>query len=311
MEPTKSSEMIISDGPGITSGRKFSKERIITLVILAAAIIVLIVGIVLIAVASGEKKTSSKLGQEEKTTASVPTSTATPSPPDRCGFSEEAKRVGLEEFLIRVKETYYKLHPYEVHFDPDASTERIKVEYVAYDPTPSVIKNRTDTSLALLKEINGKNIKTDALKHRERKALAQVKHFLQHVFGQPYDVNYYAGDWMLGPNQRCMQEICNHGNAIFKGLGRHHKPFSAADVERIETKLKTHKAGILQYIENMKMGVRKGMVRSVEVCEAGSFSINRKYLNVFLYNSTGKQMCFLLLLSFYLFLCVQVFALNA
>ncbi|KAL9986419.1 hypothetical protein ACROYT_G000566 [Oculina patagonica] len=292
MEPTKSSEMIISDSPGITFGSKLSKERIVTLVVLAVAVIILIVGVVLIAVAAGDKKTAekesgsiSKQDGDEKTTTLTPTATTGPS--SRCDFSEEAKRVGLDGFLNRVKETYYTLHPYEVHLDPDASTESIKVEYAAYDPTPSVIKNRTDISLALFKEINETRINTNALKHRERKALAKVKHFLQHVFGQPYDVNYYAGDWMLGPNNRCLQEICNHGNAVSKGLGRHHKPYSVADVELIGTKLKTHKAGILQYIDNMKMGVRKGMVRTVEECEAGSLAINRRYLNVFLYGSTG------------------------
>ena len=294
MEPTKSSEMIISDGPGITFGRKFSKERIITLVILTAAIIVLIVGIVLIAVASGETAekssgSSSKQGQEDKTTASVPTSTAVPSSPDRCDFSEEAKRVGLGEFLSRVKATYYKLHPYDVYWDPDVTIDRIRMEFVAYDPTPSVIKNRTDTALALLKEINDKTINADALKPRERKALAQVKHYLKHIFGRPYDVNYYAGDWMLGPNLFCWQEICYHGYAVHNGLGLYHKPYTASDVELIETKLKTHKAGILQYIENMKMGVRKGMIRSKEECEAGINTIKRQYLNVSLYNSTGEK----------------------
>ena len=220
--------------------------------------------------------------------------------------------MGLDEFLNRVKATYYKLHPYEIHFDPDASTERIKVEYVPYDPTPSVIKNRTDTSLALFKEINETIITTEALKHRERKALAKVKHFLQHVFGQPYDVNYYAGDWMLGPNKRCIQQICDLGKAVYNGLGVHHKPNNASDVELIETKLKTYNTSILQYMENMKMGVHKGMVRTVEECKAGSKTINTRYLNVFLNGSRGKEMLFffLLRLPINLPLCVVVSASN-
>ena len=195
----------------------------------------------------------------------------------------------LGEFLSRVKATYYKLHPYDVHWNPDATPSEIRQEFVAYDPTPSVIKNRTDTALELLKEISDKKIIADALQPRERKALAQVKHYLQHIFGQPYDVNYYAGDWMLGPNLFCWQEICYHGYAVHNGIGLHHKPYHASDVELIEKKLKTHKAGILQYIENMKMGVRKGMVRSIEECEAGINTIKRQYLNVSRYNATGKE----------------------
>ena len=313
MESAKSTEMMIVEPSNVKFGRGLSKERTITLVVLAVGIIFLIVGIVLIAMAAGDKKTveessgsSSTQGQEEKTTASVPPTTirpptstlaststfaptASPGPSSRCDFSEEAKRVGLAEFLGRVKTTFYKLHPYDVHLDPDVTTDRVKAEYVAYDPSPSVIKNRTDTALALLKEINEKTINTDALKPRERKALAQVKHYLQHVFGQPYDVNYYAGDWMMGPNLFCWQEICYHGYGVYNGLGLNHKPYNAKDVELIETKLKTHKAGILQYIENMKMGVRKGMVRSVEECKAGINSIKRQYLNISLYNSTGER----------------------
>ena len=274
MQPTKSTEMMVSDGKGVTFGReRLSKERIITLVVLAVAMIFLIVGIALIAVAAaGKEKDDEKAANRAA-----------------CDFSEEAKRVGLGEFLNKVKATYYKLHPYEVYDEPDVTTDRIKAEYVAYDPTPSVIKNRTDTSLALLKEINDKNIKTDALKPRERKVVAQVKHYLQHVFGQPFDANYYAGDWMMGPNKRCWQEICYHGNAVYNGLGLHHNPKSASDVELIEKKLKTHKAGILQYVQNMKMGVRKGMVRSVKACKVGIKALQAKYLKVSVYNETGRQ----------------------
>ena len=277
MEPTKRTD---TQNTRTKLGRQRpSKERIVTLVMLAVSIIFFIVGIVLLAMASVYKN--------EATTAQ-PIPTKNPVPSSRCDYSEEAKRVGLGEFLNRVKAAYYKLHPHDV-YRTDMPTTWVPAEYVSYDPTPSVIKNRTDTALALLKEIKDKTINTDALKSRERKALAQVKHYLQHIFGQAYDVNYYAGDWMMGPNLLCWQEICYHGYAVHNGLGIYNKPYNTSDVELIETKLKTHKAGILQYIENMKMGVRKGMVRSVEECQAGINTIKRQYLNVSLYNATGKE----------------------
>jgi len=281
MEFSSSTEFVISEDSDTNSGQS-RKERIITIALLVVASIVLIVGVVLIAVAStkNDAKSASTSTTMEPQQNSVPTkesgssstvSTKSGSTPTvattksvlhTCAFSEEAQNVGLGEFLGRVKSTYYKLHPYDVVFDPDANTDQIKREYVAYDPTPSTIKNRTDTAQALLKEISDKSIKTDLLKLRERKALAQVKHFLQHVFGQPYDVNYFAGDWMMGPNLFCWQPICGHGYGVYNGIGRHHKPHNADDVKLIESKLKTHKAGFLQYIENMKMGVRRGMIRS-------------------------------------------------
>lgn len=256
--------MMVSDEKSVTFGRQGpSKERIITIMILAVATIIFIVGIALIAIAAKEK------GKDDGTSGANAAAAAPSDKSAKCDYSEEAKRVGLGEFLDKVKSSYYKLHPYAVYDDPDVTPERIKKEYVAYDPTPSLIKTRTDTSLNLLKEINKKDINKAALKPREKKVVAQVKHYLQHVFGQPFDVNYYAGDWMMGPNKRCWQEICNIGRAVQNGLGRYFKPNDASDVELIETKLRTFNAGILQYIENMKMGIRKGMVRSKEACEVG------------------------------------------
>ena len=321
MEFSRSTEFVISEDSDTKSGRS-RKERIIAIALLVVASIVLIVGVVLIAVAStkNDAKSASTSTTMEPQQNSVPTkesgssstvstksgstpTVATTKPALRaCALSEEAQNVGLGEFLGRVKSTYYKLHPYDFVFDPDATTDRIKREYVAYDPTPSTIKNRTDTAQAFLKEISDKSIKTDLLKLRERKALAQVKHFLQHVFGQPYDVNYYAGDWMMGPNLSCWQEICAQGYGVYNGIGRHHKPYNADDVKLIESKLKTHKAGFLQYIENMKMGVRRGMIRSTEECEAGNEAIKRQYLNTSRYNETGEVVAvapFFLLTHFY------------
>ena len=273
---------IMLNEPKVKKGSKLSKERLIALVVLAIGIILFIVGIVLIAIASVDKNSAK---HEEQTS---PTSTPVPQTYSACALSDEAQNSGLPEFLNRVKTTYYELHPYEVYSDPDVPENKVKVEYVAYDPSPEVIKKRTDASLALLEEIKDKVINTDALKPRERKALAQVRHYLDHVFGQPYDVNYYAGDWMMGPNLFCWQPICVHGYGIYNGLGLYHKPYNTSDVELIETKLITHKDGILQYIENMKMGVRKGMVRSIEECQAGIDAIRGSYRSVSLNNASGK-----------------------
>ena len=284
MELNKSSEMIFSDQRSIKFEGRDSKFRIVSLVVLAVGVIFLVVGIVLTVIALKEKDEKThdlKIAKRETSLSGG------------CDGSEEAKRIGLDEFLSRVQATYYELHPYDVFQDPDVKTETVKAEYVAYDPTPAVIKTRTDKSLALLKEITDKKINEDALKSRERKAIAQVKHYLQHIFGQPYDVNYYAGDWMLGPNLFCWQAICYHGYGIYQGLGSYHKPFNASDVELIEKKLKTHKAGILQYIENMKVGVRRGMVRSVEECKAGIDSIELVYSGISLHNATGMKFKYL------------------
>ena len=135
MQQTKSTEMMVSDEKSVTFGRQGpSRERIITIMILAVATIIFIVGIALIAIAAKEK------GKDDGTSDKSA----------KCDYSEEAKRVGLGEFLDKVKSSYYKLHPYAVYDDPDVTPERIKKEYVAYDPTPSLIKTRTRTHLRTL-----------------------------------------------------------------------------------------------------------------------------------------------------------------
>ena len=269
-----------------------SRERLAVLGLIVLGIVLITIGIVLLVLAnSRETKCGGRIVNNNTARTS---SGASFQVAKRCQPSEEAKRVGLAEFIDQVKETYYILHPYNIPYHPDVdhfsleSVERVKREYVAYDPTPAVIKQRTDLSELLLQEIKDKDINLNALSPRERKSVAQIKHYLQHVFGQPYDVNYYAGDWMMGPNLFCWQPVCYHGYDIYNGIGLYHKPFNASDVKAIKSKLETHKVSILQYIENMKMGIRKGMVRSVEECVAGTDAIKRKYLNVSLYNETGK-----------------------
>jgi len=273
---------IMLNEPKVKHRSTLSKERLIMFVVLIVGITLLIVGIVLIAIASANRDKNSTQHEEQTSPSPLP-------PKATCSLSEEARNSGLPEFLNRVKAKYYELHPYAVYSDPDAPENKIKVEYVAYDPSPEEIKKRTDASLALLKQIREKAINTDALKPRERKALAQVEHYLQHVFGQPYDVNYYAGDWMMGPNLFCWQPICGLGYGVYNGLGLYHKPYSTSDVELIEAKLITHKEGILQYIENIKMGVLKGMVRSIEECQAGNNALKENYKSVSLYNESGKN----------------------
>lgn len=271
-------------------------EKIAVLGLIAVGVVLIIIGIVLLAMATSKSNNCAVDSGIDSTSApSHQTS-------ERCEFSAEAKRIGLDQFVKKVKATYYKLHPFSVPFDPDVENslkgiEIIKREFVAYDPTPSVIKNRTDISRALFNEISYKKVNSDALKPRERKTLAQVEHYLKQMFGQPYDVNYYAGDWMMGPNLFCWQPICYHGYDFYNGI-IYHRPYTAEDVELIRTKLETHKKGILQYIDNMKMGIRKGMVRNVESCVAGTHSVKRKYLNVSLYNETGMLTCKSLILFY-------------
>ena len=52
-------------------------------------------------------------------------------------------------------------------------------------------------------------------------------------------------------------------------------------------KLQEQADAILQYVENMKEGVRRGMVRSVAECKAGIYAVKQEFLNISRFNETG------------------------
>lgn len=202
-----------------------------------------------------------------------------------CNYSDEAQRVGLEAFLRKVKSTYYKMNPNNVVYDPDSTPKSIRRDFSPYNAHPNAIRDRTDAAKALCREANKlhKNADGNKLKPRERKAIAQVKHFLQSNFGAPYDENYYAGDWLLGPNTFCWQPICNVGGDLqahftYKEWGI--QPKTVDDVNFVIDRLKRLKNSLMQYIKNMKYGIKAGFVRSEEDCQYGLYSIQRAYLKV-------------------------------
>ena len=258
----------------------YSKARIGLIIFAVIAVIILIVGIVLIALASKEKdceKEENKHpgGKEEQAALSF------------CEYSEEAKRIDLDGILSRAKKTYYEKLPFKLPEDPDATREDIKKKYSAYNPTPEYIKSVTVVARGLLQELNQTKMDSNKLKPRERKAISQLKHYLKTVFGHPFDMNFYAGDWMMGPTFYCQQPICNVGKDL-QGMLESLKPENLEDVALMEGKLKNHREGILRYMENLKMGKLHGMVYSQEACVAGRNALKRKYLNIALKNETGR-----------------------
>ena len=155
---------------------------------------------------------------------------------DRCSYSDEAKRSGLDTFLQKLQDSYFRLHPNKIAFKPGVKPSEIRLKYRAYNPSPDNIKLITDEAMRLLKEVNQINLETHKLRQREKKALAQVKHYLQHVFGVPYDVNYYAGDFLLGPNLWCWQPLCDTPHEMEHSL-HFFKPGNTKELENFERKL--------------------------------------------------------------------------
>ena len=258
----------------------FPKGRILLIVLAVIAIIILIVGIVLIALAAKKKDCNDKDDKHPGSTDEQTSSTF-------CEYSEEAKRIGLDDIILRVKKSYYDNHPFQLPYDPDATRDEIKKKYTAYNPTPEYIKQVTDAAWKLLKEVNETKVDHDKLKPRERKALSQLKHYLKTAFGQPYDMNYYTGHWMMGPTFFCYRRaMCNVGKHLGQML-KVLKPENLQDVTLLKAKLETHKKGILRYMENLKLGKLHGMVYSQEVCVGSKNAIRRFFLKIALKNESG------------------------
>ena len=263
-----------------TGGRCCSSKRLMVGIIVLLGVICLIIGIVLISLGKDKKGCDLEQAQNRLQNGSAHASV------DACAPSEEAMRVSLITFLEKVQTRAFALNPNILIFKPRISAEEMRTNFKPYDPTPSEIKRRTDEAWRLLAEINDINIDEAKLRPRERKALSQVKFYLRHVFGQPYDANYYSADWMLGPNFFCWQPICSLGREMLDHLP-YFAPRNTGDMDVIRSLLEAYKKSINQYTDNIKLGVRSGMVGSVEECRAGLDSMSGIYSHVATSN-TGK-----------------------
>ncbi len=127
------------------SGRKTG--LIVIGIVCVCALACFIAGIVLISQSTKCEKTTPS--------ASSGSSGKTSKDKEQCAFSKEAQRIGLEAFLNKVRDEYYKQHPQNTAWHPSARTDKEKVrrDYASYDPTPAKIKERTDAANRLLAEI--------------------------------------------------------------------------------------------------------------------------------------------------------------
>lgn len=274
-----------------TEVKTTNKTKIILYALFGIGTILIIVGLALIIV--GAVKKSEECDSSKVSSTLVPPTTPAPTPESQANFSSEALRVKLDKFLDEVKATYYKSNPNSIVYNPDATPSLIREVFSPYKCHPKDIKNRTDTA----RELYDRTIKISQIVDpaelfpREAKALEQLKHFLQSNFGAPYDENYYAGDWLLGPNLFCWQPICAVGNDIrshFNYNSKGFKPKTVEDVEFVINHLKQLNDSLTQYVVNLKYGIKAGYIRSVEECKAGLGTMKRRFLTVALNGKEGK-----------------------
>ena len=205
----------------------------------------------------------------------------------RCSYSEEAKRSGLVAFLQRVQDKTFEVQPFLIAQKPKVSALEVQQKYKVYDPSPQNLRNVTDTAKNLLEDLNKMVIQEKELKSRERKVLAQLRHYLKHVFGTPFDGDYYFGDFLLGPNVFCWQPICTVGSSLEKSLP-FFKPSDTRGLEILMEKLGEVKKTFQTYTNNLRYGVEAGMIRSIEECRSGVDTIQRTYYHIAISGPKGN-----------------------
>ena len=87
----------------------------------------------------------------------------------------------------------------------------------------------------------------------------------------------------MGPSRFCAESICHIGSDLhyhFNILPWSWQPSTYDDVIHIIQQLKDYEPLIEQYLSNTKYGIKAGMVRSIEQCEAGYYSFIGRFEQV-------------------------------
>lgn len=208
-----------------------------------------------------------------------------------CGYSEEAKRVKLDKLLQRAQDKYYELNPNKISSKPGVTPAEVKKKYRSYDPAPESIKLIADESAKIVKDIEKIPLDMDKLTLREKRAVSQLLHWAKHSFPfmLPYSYDYYVGDWMLGADIFCWNPICMVPNEVQPAF-IHFKPSTVSEMETLKSKFKELNHTFVQFVENMKLGVAAGMVRTIEDCKAGLDGLKTEYRDVAVNGPTGKKL---------------------
>ncbi len=212
-----------------------------------------------------------------------------PAKSDGCEYSDEANRVGLDDFLQKAQDKYYELYPNKIGGKPGVTPDEIRNKYRSYDPSPGRIKLVTDEAAKIANGIEEMSIDMDKLTLREKRGVTQLVHWAKHGFPfmMPYGYDYYVGDWMMGADIFCWNPICLIPSEV-TALSKHFKPSTVGEMETLKAKFKELKQTFAQFVENMKLGVAAGMVRTVYECQAGLDGLKNAYKDVAVNGPTGK-----------------------
>ena len=224
----------------------------------------------------------------------APSHTDEPNFSTHCMPSAESNRSKFTETLKKIETVFFEtLHPNEIYTKFGATPEEIRRIFRPWDPSPSTLRSKTDAAAKLLEDLNALTINVTLLKVRERKALHVANALLLNNNGwTPLGSNYYAGDWMLGPDVFCMQPICfvlGNLNVVIS----YFKPHNLNGLRELDKLIQQYNHTFETYVENLKFGVRAGYIRSRQACIAGLHNLHYLlYRNIALQNETGREQLF-------------------
>ena len=157
------------------------------------------------------------------------------------------------------------------------------MHYAPYLPNSETLERNANRSQELLKKLARWKGDQTKLKPREEKLIHQFQYFLNSNFDSIYE-RYYDGIWLLGPDYFCEQPICYALEYFHQALIRMSEidgPItSLTDMKNIISLVRSHRFTFVQYLKNMKEGVKSGMVWSEEVCKASAKTFRKIYSRV-------------------------------
>ena len=119
------------------------------LALITFAVLLLIVGIVLIVLANVNSCESDGVSSGAFSGSNAGASVGND---DICNPSEEADRVNLNAFLVKVRDVYHDVFPEEIAWLPEVTDEVIRNKFKVHDPTPENLKKIWEQADELLKE---------------------------------------------------------------------------------------------------------------------------------------------------------------
>lgn len=194
----------------------------------------------------------------------------------------------LQDLFKTIKATYHEFSPELGLKNSNETYQKNEKHPKPFNFTPEAYQQKTRTAQSLLNEMKKleQSLLTTTVIDEERHTFELFRHFLSNTFGEPYENNYEAGDWLMGPNIFCWQQSCQLAKKIHVVL-TNFVPGNGRDVEKMIELMKEFGDAFRQRMRNLKYGVAVGIVPPQEACRAGLSCFKLKHINVTKHGKKG------------------------